>query len=100
MRDWSEKWNVKEEMVNYTAEFEVDSNFGVAGAITVVNKNRKEFFVVSITIEGFACGPVHFPCNSWVQSNKDLPGKRIFFSNQVNQIKNALYSIHQLCFLF
>ncbi|KAK1375898.1 Lipoxygenase [Heracleum sosnowskyi] len=82
LKDWSEKSNVKEEIVNYTADFVVDSSFGVPGAITVVNKNHKEFFVVSITIEGFACGPVHFPCNSWVQSNKDLPGKRIFFSNQ------------------
>ena len=37
----------------------------------------------SITIEGFACGPVHFPCNSWIQSKKDHPGKRILFSNKV-----------------
>lgn len=85
--DWSEKSNVKEEMVNYIADFVVDSNFGVPGAITVMNKNHKEFFVVSITIEGFACGPIHFPCNSWVQSHKYLPGKRIFFSNQVHLIK-------------
>ncbi|KAM7471872.1 hypothetical protein LguiA_010055 [Lonicera macranthoides] len=59
----------------------VDSNFGVPGAITVTNKHQKEFFLESITIEGFACGPVHFPCNSWVQSKKDHPAKRIFFSN-------------------
>ncbi|OAY36461.2 hypothetical protein MANES_11G019100v8 [Manihot esculenta] len=35
-----------------------------------------------VTLEGFACGPVHFPCNSWVQSKKDHPAKRIFFSNK------------------
>ena len=57
--------------------------FGEPGAITVINRHQQEFFMESITIEGFACGPVHFPCNSWVQSNKDLPGKRIFFSNKV-----------------
>ena len=83
LKDWSKKANVKGERVHYTAEFIVDSNFGVPGAITVTNKHQKEFFLESITIEGFACGPVHFPCNSWVQSKKDHPGKRIFFSNQV-----------------
>ncbi|KAJ8755920.1 hypothetical protein K2173_024465 [Erythroxylum novogranatense] len=82
LKDWSKKSNVKAERVHYTAEFTVDSTFGVPGAITVNNKHQKEFFLESITIEGFACGPVHFPCNSWVQSKKDHPGKRIFFSNE------------------
>ncbi|XVF86916.1 hypothetical protein PTKIN_Ptkin18bG0079200 [Pterospermum kingtungense] len=82
LKDWSKKANVKAERVHYTAEFIVDSNFGVPGAITVTNKHQKEFFLESITIEGFACGPVHFPCNSWVQSKKHHPEKRIFFSNQ------------------
>ncbi|KAK6796049.1 hypothetical protein RDI58_009504 [Solanum bulbocastanum] len=82
LKDWSKKSNLKTERVNYTAEFIVDSNFGYPGAITVTNKHQQEFFLESITIEGFACGPVHFPCNSWVQPKKDHPGKRIFFSNQ------------------
>ncbi|KAK7294458.1 hypothetical protein RJT34_17347 [Clitoria ternatea] len=82
LKDWSKKSNVKAERVNYTAEFIVDSNFGEPGAITVTNKHQKEFFLESITIEGFASGPVHFPCNSWVQSRKDHPGKRVFFSNK------------------
>ncbi|KAK2992973.1 hypothetical protein RJ640_008409 [Escallonia rubra] len=82
LKDWSKKSNVKAERVNYSAEFMVDSNFGMPGAITVTNKHQREFFMESITIEGFACGPVHFPCNSWVQSKKDHPEKRIFFSNQ------------------
>lgn len=84
MKDWSKKSNVKAERVNYIAEFVVDSNFGVPGAITVTNKHQREFFLEAITIEGFACGPVHFPCNSWVQSKKDQPEKRIFFSNKVD----------------
>ncbi|XP_059303012.1 linoleate 13S-lipoxygenase 3-1, chloroplastic [Lycium ferocissimum] len=82
LKDWSKKSNLKTERVNYTAEFVVDSNFGTPGAITVTNKHQQEFFLESITIEGFACGPIHFPCNSWVQPKKDHPGKRIFFSNQ------------------
>jgi len=83
LKDWSKKMNPKAERVNYLAEFTVDSSFGKPGAITVTNKHQKEFFVESITVEGFACGPVHFACNSWVQSYKDYPRKRIFFSNQV-----------------
>ncbi|XP_010273845.1 PREDICTED: linoleate 13S-lipoxygenase 3-1, chloroplastic-like [Nelumbo nucifera] len=82
LKDWSKKSNLKAERVNYIAEFTVDSNFGVPGAILVSNKHQKEFFLESITIEGFACGPVHFACNSWVQSKKDHPGLRIFFSNK------------------
>ncbi|PKI74263.1 hypothetical protein CRG98_005320 [Punica granatum] len=82
LRDWSKKLNVKAERVHYSAEFTVDSNFGVPGAITVSNKHQKEFFLESMTIEGFANGPVHFPCNSWVQSRRDHRGKRIFFFNK------------------
>ncbi|KAG9146813.1 hypothetical protein Leryth_005133 [Lithospermum erythrorhizon] len=82
LKDWSKKSNAKTERVNYTAEFEVDSNFGTPGAITVVNKHQQEFFLESITLEEFACGPIHFPCNSWVQNTRDHPTERIFFSNK------------------
>ncbi|OVA03793.1 Lipoxygenase [Macleaya cordata] len=83
LRDWSKKSKIKAERVTYTVDFIVDSNFGIPGAITVTNKHQKEFFLESITIEGFACGAVHFTCNSWVQSQKDHPEKRIFFSNML-----------------
>ncbi|KAJ0232040.1 Lipoxygenase 4 [Hirschfeldia incana] len=82
LKDWSKKSNSKAEKVHYTAEFTVDSAFGSPGAITVTNKHQKEFFLENITIEGFACGAVQFPCNSWVQSQNDHPAKRIFFTNQ------------------
>lgn len=83
LKDWSKKANLKAERVHYTAEFTVGSDFGAPGAITVINKHQSEFFLESITVEGFACGPVHFPCSSWVQSTKDHPNKRIFFTNKV-----------------
>ncbi|KAK7285681.1 hypothetical protein RJT34_20459 [Clitoria ternatea] len=79
LKNWSKKSNVKAERVSYTTEFIVDSNFGLPGAITVTNKHQREFFLETITIEGFASGPLHFPCNSWVQATKE---KRIFFSNK------------------
>lgn len=82
LRDWSKKNNIKAERVVYTAEFSVDSSFGLPGAITVSNKHQKEFFLESIVVEGFACNPVHFVCNSWVQARKDYPKKRIFFVNK------------------
>ncbi|WOL02641.1 putative lipoxygenase 6 [Canna indica] len=85
IKDWYKKKNVKGERVVYTAEFEVDADFGEPGAITVINRHQKEFFLESIVIqeeEGITRGPIHFSCNSWVQSTKDLPGKRIFFSNK------------------
>ncbi|KAF9593481.1 hypothetical protein IFM89_023530 [Coptis chinensis] len=65
------------------AKFFIDSNFGIPGAIAVTNKHQKEFFLESIVVEGLACGPVHFSCNSWAQSKQDHPGKRVFFSNKV-----------------
>ncbi|KAJ4879413.1 hypothetical protein Rs2_36467 [Raphanus sativus] len=82
LKDWSKKSKTKAERVHYTAEFTVDAAFGTPGAITIMNKHQKEFFLECITIEGFALGPVHFPCNSWVQSQNDHPEKRIFFTNQ------------------
>ncbi|XP_076901093.1 lipoxygenase 1, chloroplastic-like [Bidens hawaiensis] len=82
LKDWSQKTNVKSEKVNYTADILVDSSFGIPGAITIVNKHQKEFYLESVTIEGFACGPVYFPCKSWVQSTNDHPNPRVFFSNQ------------------
>ncbi|GKC29835.1 linoleate 13S-lipoxygenase 3-1, chloroplastic [Tanacetum coccineum] len=83
LKDWSQKANLKSEKVNYTSDILVESDFGVPGAITITNKHQKEFYLESITIEGFACGPVYFPCNSWVQSVNDHAEPRIFFSNQV-----------------
>ncbi|XP_028799246.1 lipoxygenase 3, chloroplastic-like isoform X2 [Neltuma alba] len=61
-------------------EFEIDSDFGLPGAIIVVNKYEKEFFLENIVIEGF----LNFPCNSWVQPEKLHPEKRIFFTNRVH----------------
>ncbi|KAF6146632.1 hypothetical protein GIB67_008918 [Kingdonia uniflora] len=80
LKDWSKKSN-RAERVTFIAEFMVETNFGVPGAITVTNKHQKEFFLECIVVEGFVRGPVHFTCNSWVQSKKDHPGKRVFFSN-------------------
>ncbi|GJX95647.1 linoleate 13S-lipoxygenase 3-1, chloroplastic-like protein [Tanacetum coccineum] len=61
LKDWSQKANLKSEKVNYTSDILVESDFGIPGAITITNKHQKEFYLESITIEGFACGPVYFP---------------------------------------
>nr|XP_009417696.1 PREDICTED: putative lipoxygenase 5 [Musa acuminata subsp. malaccensis] len=82
LKGWFEKKNAKAERVVYTAEFTVDSSFGEPGAIKVLNRHQREFFLESIVVEGFACGPVHFPCNSWVQPTRIHASKRVFFSNK------------------
>ncbi|CAD5165103.1 unnamed protein product [Musa acuminata subsp. malaccensis] len=82
LRGWFEKKNTKAERVVYTAEFAVDSSFGEPGAITVLNRHQSEFFLESIVVEGFACGPVHFACNSWVQPTSVHPNNRVFFGNK------------------
>ncbi|KAK4259830.1 hypothetical protein QN277_006121 [Acacia crassicarpa] len=64
----------------YKVQFEIDSDFGLPGAITVVNKYEKEIFLEDIVIEGM----FHFSCNSWVQPENHNPEKRIFFSNKVH----------------
>ncbi|WVZ25533.1 hypothetical protein V8G54_004077 [Vigna mungo] len=88
LKDWSKKSNLKVERVNYTAEFIVDSNFGEPGAITVTNKHQKEFFLESITIEGFATGPVHFPCNSWPYLPGDTPaGLRLLREKELRNLR-------------
>ncbi|KAI4330394.1 hypothetical protein MLD38_028684 [Melastoma candidum] len=82
LRDWSKKTKVKVEWVHYTVEFTVDADFGIPGAITVANNHQNEFFLETMTVEGFPSGPVHFPWNSWVQASKDHP-LRICLSNKV-----------------
>ncbi|KAF9597673.1 hypothetical protein IFM89_020553 [Coptis chinensis] len=72
------------------AKFFIDSNFGIPSAIAVTNKHQKEFFLESIVIEGLVCEPVHFSCNSWVQSRKDHLGKRVFFSNKKTGVEKPL----------
>ncbi|KAL4330552.1 hypothetical protein AHAS_Ahas13G0411500 [Arachis hypogaea] len=65
----------------YKVEFCVDSDFGVPGAVAVLNRYHSELFLDSINIQQLN---LHFPCKSWVQPvNKIDPHKRIFFFNKV-----------------
>ncbi|KAG8490144.1 hypothetical protein CXB51_015453 [Gossypium anomalum] len=77
--DWSRDLPINaDKFVTHEVQFLVDGNFGVPGAILVTNKNSKEFYLKSITLEGF----LHFDCQSWVQPEKFHPEKRIFFTNK------------------
>eukprot|EP00257_Ricinus_communis_P005152 XP_002519072.3 linoleate 13S-lipoxygenase 3-1, chloroplastic [Ricinus communis] len=77
---WSDQsFKIEDEMTIYKVEFMVDPNFGVPGAITVISKHLKEFYLESVTVEDV----IHFSCDSWVQSSQnDHAGKRIFFANK------------------
>ncbi|KAF1872936.1 hypothetical protein Lal_00016042 [Lupinus albus] len=63
---------------SYIVTFLVDSDFGVPGAVTVINGYDSEFYLESIDIEN----NVHFSCKSWVQPNTLDPQKRTFFINK------------------
>ncbi|KAJ3679572.1 hypothetical protein LUZ60_017583 [Juncus effusus] len=82
LKGWFEKKDIKAEQIVYIAEFSVDSAFGEPGAITILNRHQKEFYLETIVVQGFPTGPVHFPCDSWVQPSRIQPNKRIFFSNK------------------
>jgi len=79
---WFEKKDVKAERVVYTADFTVDGSFGEPGAVTVLNRHQREFFIESIVVEGFPSGPAHFTCNSWVQPTRVDRTPRVFFTNK------------------
>ncbi|WVY93562.1 hypothetical protein V8G54_032650 [Vigna mungo] len=72
------QFKVGVESSTYKVEFEIDSDFGFPGAITVTNKYDKEIFLGDFSIEGV----VDIVCNSWVQPEKIHPEERIFFTNK------------------
>ncbi|GFP87005.1 linoleate 13s-lipoxygenase 3-1 chloroplastic [Phtheirospermum japonicum] len=58
-----------------------DPEFGVPGALNVYNHYRKEFFLVSVSIEGI----VQFACRSWIQPTKvGSETKRVFFHDKAH----------------
>lgn len=83
LKNWSEKANIRADKIQYTADFVVREDFGVPGAVTIVNRHQNEFFVETIAIQGLPSGTVYFSCYSWVQSHVRIPKERIFFSNEV-----------------
>ncbi|KAF3338491.1 putative lipoxygenase 5 [Carex littledalei] len=82
LKGWFDKKDLKAEKVVYTAEFMVDSSFGEPGAITILNRHQREFFLENIEVQGFPTGTVHFTCDSWIQPIRIRPNKRIFFTNK------------------
>ncbi|CAL0312058.1 unnamed protein product [Lupinus luteus] len=77
--EWSEDHEVESgpygNLNRYNVKFLVGSDFGVPGAVTVINGYHSEFYLESIDIEN----NVHFACNSWVQPNTLDAQKRTFF---------------------
>ncbi|KAL2969290.1 hypothetical protein AAZX31_15G072000 [Glycine max] len=77
--NWLKHFNVGDERSTYKVEFEIDSDLGFSGAITVTNKYDKEIFLESFSIEGVCCGY----CLQFLDSTlKVHPEERIFFSNK------------------
>ena len=61
--------------------FDMPEDFGVVGAIRVVNLESKEIFLKEMKLE-VPDGPVTFTFNSWVAPKSDDSTKRTFFSNK------------------
>jgi len=74
------KFDDKGRTKTYIVDFIVDPDFGVPGAVTVVNCCDNELFLESIDI----VQNISFTCKSWVQPNRLHPDKRIFFVSKVN----------------
>ncbi|KAG8389015.1 hypothetical protein BUALT_Bualt02G0185400 [Buddleja alternifolia] len=73
--EWSKRIKVGSKPYSYEANFKIDPDFGVPGAIYVSNQYQEEFFLMSISVGGIA----HFACRSWVQPAKLDSEKRVFF---------------------
>ncbi|MCO5606633.1 hypothetical protein L7F22_060821 [Adiantum nelumboides] len=83
LKDWEKKaWYVADK-VEYTADFMVPDDFGLPGAITILNGHPHEFYLETIALDSWNGDKLYFPCYSWVHSKIDSPEKRFFFSNQV-----------------
>ncbi|KAI4299383.1 hypothetical protein L6164_032850 [Bauhinia variegata] len=76
--EWPKEMRLEAEGSTYQVEFLIDSDFGIPGALTVINNYEYEFFLESITIDEY----LHFACKYWVQPNALHPEKRFFFTNK------------------
>ncbi|PKA54495.1 Lipoxygenase 6, chloroplastic [Apostasia shenzhenica] len=82
VRGWLPKPANHSYLTEYAANFSVPSDFGRPGAVTVTNLQSKEFYLMELVVHGFADGPIFFPANSWIHSQKDCLDGRLIFSNQ------------------
>ncbi|KAL5157300.1 Lipoxygenase 4, chloroplastic [Glycine soja] len=94
--NWLKHFNVGDERSTYKVEFEIDSDLGFSGAITVTNKYDKEIFLEGFSIEGACCGY----CLQFLDSTlKVHPEERIFFSNKQIAKAHVCFNdagVHQL----
>ncbi|GMY16387.1 linoleate 13S-lipoxygenase 2-1, chloroplastic-like isoform X5 [Fagus crenata] len=82
IKGYAHRTSQEKDVVKYESTFEVPIDFGEVGAILVENEHHTEMYLQDIVLDGFANGPVHVNCNSWVHSKYDNPQKRVFFSNK------------------
>ncbi|KAL5990959.1 hypothetical protein ACLOJK_011865 [Asimina triloba] len=67
--------------ITYTVAFQVEEEFGIAGAILVNNQDKHEFFLLYATLKISDDDSIHFECNSWVYPIRKTKTGRLFFSN-------------------
>ncbi|KAF6166900.1 hypothetical protein GIB67_020334 [Kingdonia uniflora] len=82
VRGWLPKELENANVVEYSTNFTVPSDFGCPGAVLLTNLQFQEFYLMEIVVQGFGEGPIFFPANSWIQSRETEPESRIVFRNQ------------------
>ncbi|KAJ4848227.1 Lipoxygenase 6, chloroplastic [Turnera subulata] len=82
VRGWMTKASNHAHIVQYEASFTVPHDFGNPGAILITNLHSREFHLSEIVVHGFDSGPIFFPADTWIHSQKDNPDSRIIFTNK------------------
>ncbi|KAH7427497.1 hypothetical protein KP509_10G047000 [Ceratopteris richardii] len=81
--DWASKSNIKADKVQYNAKIIIGLDFGMPGAISIVNHHQNEFFLESIVVKGHPTRTIFFQSYSWIQSSFKSSEEAIFFVNNV-----------------
>ncbi|KAJ4847088.1 hypothetical protein Tsubulata_039036, partial [Turnera subulata] len=79
--------------ITYKIKLRVEPQFGVPGAVLVINQHRNKFFLESVNLATQDNHIIHFDCRSWIYPIKYTASGRLFFSNTSylpNQTPSAL----------
>lgn len=80
----------------YRIKFQVESDFGIPGALLIQNKHKHKFFLRYAFLQLSTNQLIHFDCNSWVYPLNKTSTPRIFFSNTSYLPKETPIALREL----